>query len=247
MHQALFTSIPGSELVLGIDEAGRGPILGPMVIACVGLTEEAGRTLTEKGVVDSKRFGAGPKAHLRRLALVPEILKVASHTALEIIDPAEIDKRTLLGELNQLEQEKAAFMLERAPKAHRIVADGARLFGPLNLKYPHLQAVNQAESAHSAVAAASILAKVKRDELWHEIVKRYRPEFGNLVGPGGGYANPGTKRFLRAYCRKYHRLPPEGRRSWPWDFVSDLLDPAEYRMLVRELVKTKTPSLVQNE
>ena len=60
------------ELILGIDEAGRGPLLGPMVMACVALRPRKAAALTRAGVCDSKRF-AGPDAHAQRSALVPRI------------------------------------------------------------------------------------------------------------------------------------------------------------------------------
>lgn len=223
------------EFTLGIDEAGRGPILGPMVMACVVLSPPAGQKLRAQGVVDSKEFGTGYQAHQRRLALVPSILQHATHVDVRVLPVSEIDDRVFRGELNLLEQEIADSMINQAPPVHTIVADGVRLFAPLRAKHPHLRAVNHAESLHVAVAAASVLAKTRRDQEWESIVKRYRPEFGNLVGPGLGYANSNTKRFLRAYCGKYKQIPPEGRRSWPWDFVSDLLAPEVYQQLVRQL------------
>src|SRR5207302_46121 len=70
----------------------------------------------------------------------------------------------------------------------------------------------------------SIVAKVRRDELWGKICRRYAPEFGDeLVGAGGGYCNAPTRAFLRAYIKRYKKLPPEARRSWPWEFARDLL------------------------
>ena len=224
---------------LGIDEAGRGPILGPMVMACVGLSEIASQVLLAQGIMDSKRFGAGPAAHRKRLALLPAIYQAAEFVSARVIEVAEIDQRVWLGELNRLEQEKALELIKRAPAASAIVADGAHLFAPLQTEYPHLQAVDRGESAHVAVAAASIVAKTARDEAWLRIVAKYRPEFGSLVEAGGGYANAGTKRFLRAYCEKYHKIPPEGRRSWPWDFVSDLLESDEYEELVWKMAYKK--------
>ena len=211
------------ELVLGIDEAGRGPILGPMVLACVSLSSEAAAALLALGVTDSKRFGAGPKGHAARQALLLPIYEHAAHVAVSVVEVTEIDARA--GQLNHVEREHASRLISAAPPARHIFADGKNLFGPLRESFSHLVAVDRGEEAHVAVAAASIIAKVRRDELWLEICRRYQPEFEELGEghAGGGYCNAATRRFLRAYCTRYRRLPPEGRRSWPWDFVADLI------------------------
>src|SRR5262249_29498203 len=125
--------------------------------------------------------------------------------------------------LNRLEQERADLLIRRAPTVRRIVCDGERLFSPLCARFPHLEAVNNGESEHAAVAAASILAQVPRDQPWGKFCRRYTPEFGELVARGGGYTNPATHAFLRAYIGRYRTLPPEARRSWPWEFAEDLL------------------------
>ena len=211
------------ELILGIDEAGRGPILGPMVMACVALRPRKAAALTRSGVTDSKAF-AGVNAHEERLRLVPKILECADHVAVMVVDVDEIDRRCRDNGLNRLEQERAAYMIERAPDARRIVCDGEKLFRPLQARWPQLEALDRGELKHAAVAAASIVAKVRRDELWGKICRRYAPVFGDeIVGAGGGYCNAPTRAFLRAYIRRYKRLPPEARRSWPWDFARDLL------------------------
>lgn len=211
------------ELILGIDEAGRGPILGPMVMACVALRPRKAAALTRSGVTDSKAF-AGPNAHDERLRLIPKILECADHVAVMVVDVDEIDRRCRDNGLNRLEQERAEYMIQRAPLARRIVCDGEKLFRPLQARWPHLEALDKGELKHAAVAAASIVAKVRRDELWGKICRRYAPEFGEeLVGAGGGYCNAPTRAFLRAYIKRYKKLPPEARRSWPWDFARDLL------------------------
>jgi len=211
------------ELILGIDEAGRGPILGPMVMACVALRPRKAAALTRSGVTDSKAF-AGVNAHEERLRLVPKILECADHVAVMVIDVDEIDRRCRDNGLNRLEQERAEYMIHRAPLARRIVCDGEKLFRPLQARWPQLEALDRGELKHAAVAAASIVAKVRRDELWGKICRRYAPEFGDeIVGAGGGYCNAPTRAFLRAYIKRYKKLPPEARRSWPWDFARDLL------------------------
>jgi ribonuclease HII len=213
------------ELILGIDEAGRGPILGPMVMAAVALRPRKAAGLTRAGVTDSKKF-AGDSAHAARTELMARILEAADHVAVVIVDVSEIDRSCRENGLNRLEQERADLLIRHAPRCRRIVCDGERLFSPLCARYPELEALDQGESQHAAVAAASIVAKVRRDQLWTKIARRYLGEFGELVERGGGYTNAATHGFLRAYIARHRRLPPEARRSWPWEFAADLLGPA---------------------
>jgi ribonuclease HII len=208
-------------ITIGVDEAGRGPILGPLVMAAVALPPRSAAKLTRAGVCDSKAFGAGKEAHAHRSELAQRILDCAEAFVISVVDVAEVDRAVRHGCLNKLEQRHAEAMLRRLPPGDKIIADGKKLFGPLRQRWPQLRAVDFAEQAHCSVAAASILAKVRRDELWLCIEHRYRPDFGEIDGMG--YVNAGTKRFLRAYIELYGGLPPEARRSWPWDFASDLL------------------------
>lgn len=203
-----------SILVLGIDEAGRGPALGEMVLAAVALEPKASRRLSLLGVADSKGFGSGPDAHAARCRLAVHIRAHAAFTSLEVCDVSTIDEYVGRGALNVLERERAMLLITAAPPCKRIVADGKRLFGALRGAYPHLRAVDGGESAHVAVAAASILAKVHRDELFARIAARYEPEFGPIRG--GGYTNERTRSFVRAYFSRHGRLPDEARTSWPW-------------------------------
>jgi ribonuclease HII len=199
-------------VTLGIDEAGRGPILGPLVMAGVALRARKAAALTRAGVADSKAFGAGEDAHKKRCELAARIRDAAESVVVRVIDVEEIDRRVFQGQLNVLEREHARVIIEQSAPARRIVADGARMFAALSVDYPHLDARDRAEEHHVAVAAASIVAKSLRDELFLCIARRYEPEFGPLVG--GGYENAGTRRFLEAYVKVYGRLPPEARQSW---------------------------------
>ena len=203
-----------SNLVLGIDEAGRGPALGAMVLAAVALTPAASRRLARAGVADSKSFGAGDEAHAARGALLRIIEAAASFIAIEVCDVETIDAYVARGALNVLERERAERMIREAPPCKRIIADGQRLFGPLRAVFPQVRAVDRGEEHHVAVAAASICAKVRRDELYACIAARYHHEFGPLGG--GGYVNAATRAFARAYIKRFGTLPPEARHSWPW-------------------------------
>jgi ribonuclease HII len=136
------------------------------------------------------------------------------------MDPLEVDRFAADGLLNELERRAARRIISQVPKVRRIVADGERLFSALSHEYPHLEARNLGESVHVAVAAASIVAKDQRDRLFGEIAARYSEEFGEIRG--GGYINAATADFLRRYHERYHKLPPETRRSWGWKLLNEL-------------------------
>ena len=210
-------------LTLGIDEAGRGPSVGPMVMAAVVVDSRTAAALTRKGLADSKTYGAGEDAHALRSALAGEIRARATFVALIEVEAAEIDARVTRGELNVLERELAVKLIDQAPRADRIIADGKRMFAPLCARYEGFESHDNGESVHAAVAAASVIAKVRRDERFAEIRARYEVELA--VGPitGGGYANAATRRWVRAYVERHRRLPDEARRSWPHPYVHDLI------------------------
>jgi ribonuclease HII len=208
------------QLVLGIDEAGRGPGIGPMVLAAVALDDASEALLAHAGVRDSKVFGSGIAGKQARARLAALIRKHALFVSVEVCDVYEVDAYVVRSALNQLERERASLLVHRAPACSRIIADGRALFAPLTAEFPHLEAVDRAESAHAAVAAASICAKALRDELFEAIALRYQPEFGVLRG--GGYVNPATLAFVAEYVRRYGRLPPEARKSWPWRGIPGL-------------------------
>lgn len=208
------TAVAADEVVLGIDEAGRGPGLGPMVVAAVALNARAAHLLTERGVRDSKAFGSTDKARAKRAELKLAVEELATWVGVEVCSVETVDEHVDRGALNLLERTCAVRLIEGAPACTRIVADGRTLFSPLQARYPHLEACDRGESAHVAVAAASICAKATRDALFEEIAQRYRTDFGPLRG--GGYLNPPTRAFVTEYVRRHGHLPPEARRTWPW-------------------------------
>ncbi len=205
------------QIVLGIDEAGRGPGIGPMVLAAVAVEPESLDVLQEAGIRDSKAFGSNAAGREMRARLDQLIRERAAWVSVEVCDVPVIDAYVARGALNQLERERAALLIQRAPACERIIADGQKLFAPLGRHFPHLEAHDRAETVHLAVAAASICAKVLRDRLFEAIAERYRSDFGALRG--GGYVNAATCAFIAAYVGKHGCLPPEARQSWPWQGV----------------------------
>lgn len=211
-----------SRVTLGIDEAGRGPAVGPMVMAAVAIDSRAAAALTRLGLTDSKAYGAGDDAHALRCELAAEVRKRAIFVQTIVVEHTEIDERVARNELNVLERELAVKLIEQSPTVDKIIADGKRMFMPLTLRYAHFESRDHAEEHHASVAAASVIAKVLRDIRFHEIKKQYEVELGPIGG--GGYANASTRRWLRAYVELYGRLPAETRLSWPHPYVEDLIE-----------------------
>lgn len=222
-----------SLLTLGIDEAGRGPAIGPMVLAAVALEPPAARALTRAGLRDSKAFGPPREAQERRDELAALIHERATFAMVIDVESSDVDARVAVGELNLLEREVAERLIRAAPPCTRIIADGKRLFAPLCARIDGMVAYDGGESRHAAVAAASVLAKVQRDARWDEIRRRYEPTFGPISG--GGYVNDGTRALLRAYAHRHGTLLPEARRSWPHPYLTDILSAPIERPSPRQL------------
>ncbi|ASJ11226.1 ribonuclease HII [Thermococcus sp. P6] len=194
----------------GIDEAGRGPVIGPMVVAAVVVDEEKTEELRKLGVRDSKKLT--PK---RRAALFDEIIKVLDDYVILELSPEEIDSRG--GTLNEFEVENFARALNSLGVKPDVVyvdaADvkearfGADIEPRLNFK-ARIVSEHGADDRFIPVSAASILAKVTRDRA----IERLREEYGEI---GSGYpSDPRTREFLREYYVKHGEFPPIVRRSW---------------------------------
>lgn len=201
-------------LTLGIDEAGRGAVIGPLVVAACALRSDQETRLREVGVADSKAFGAPARAQAIRTQLAQHIRAEATWYAVVNAPPARVDECVRRNRLNVLERDLAEELLADAPPDCRVVLDGQRVFGPLCRRVPGAVALDKADQHELAVAAASILAKTTRDSLFAELRARYEPELGTIRGEG--YPNPSTARFLQDYVALHHELPPETRRSWQW-------------------------------
>src|SRR5438067_5015222 len=124
-----------NRLTLGIDEAGRGPSIGPMVMAAVALDSRTAAVLTRKGLRDSKAYGAGEDAHAIRSELAAEIRSRAKFVATIEVEHHQIDERVCRNELNVLERELATKLIDQAPACDKIIADGKRMFSALTLLY----------------------------------------------------------------------------------------------------------------
>ena len=145
----------------GVDEVGRGPLVGAVVTAAVILDPNN----PIAGLADSKKL-----SEKRRLALAAEIKEKALAWAMGRAEPAEIDELNIL-HASMLAMERAVKALEIQP--HFVLVDGNRI--PPNLGLP-AQAVVKGDSLVAEISAASILAKVARDQEMEELDKKY-PEY----------------------------------------------------------------------
>lgn len=208
-------------MLIGIDEAGRGPVLGPLVLGAVRVDAAGAQALEALAPRDSKAYGAGAQAQAARAALARRIRAIAQ-VELAVAEAEEVDAWACEGGLNRLEQALATRLLRRlAQPTSVIIADGARLFGPLRREWPLLEALDRADQTHVVVAAASIVAKVERDERLSALLGGAAEGTGGVV-PGGGYPNAATARWLRAHVARHGLLPPGVRSSWSWAVLGEL-------------------------
>lgn len=172
------TIAPGASpsLIAGVDEVGRGALFGPVVAAAVILSESAQVELRHLGVTDSKRL-----SHQRRVQLIEPIKTLATACALGCASVQEIDRINIL-QASLLAMYRAIHRLSPSPTLCRV--DG-------NQPIPRLiipqQTVVKGDQTDTAIAAASILAKVWRDQLMVRLDRRY-PGYGLAKHKGYGSA-----------------------------------------------------------
>lgn len=166
---ALRWDIPG--LVAGVDEAGRGPLAGPVVAAAVILDD----LHPIKGLADSKKLTAS-----RRDALFDEIRAKALCCSIAIASVEEIDQLNIL-QATLLAMRRAVEGLRLKPI--RVLVDGNRL-PVLRIQ---AEAIVKGDSLVPAISAASILAKVHRDRLCADMDQQY-PHYGFARHKGYGTA-----------------------------------------------------------
>ncbi len=206
-----------SELILGIDDAGRGPVIGPMVLAGCLLTEEQSKELRKLKVKDSKELT--PK---RREFLAEQIREIAETFETSIAHPREIDGNLNSGtNLNALEALQTAYIINKINKGFKkikVVIDCPSVsiekwkdFLKTKIKsLTNLEIVceHKADKNHVQVSAASILAKSAREKE----IKLLKEKYGDEIGSGYS-SDPTTCRFLEKYAEK-HQEDGIFRKTW---------------------------------
>ena len=199
-----------SMLVCGVDEAGRGPVIGPLVICGVMANAVDEHLLYSVGVKDSKELTAK-----QRLVLFEKIKKVIQNYKVIIISPQDVDKAlsSKKSNLNWLEAVKTAEIINKL-KPDKAILDCPSPNIKAYKKYleKHLKrkvelvVSHKADQLYPIVSAASIIAKVIRDNEIEKIKKKIGIEFGS------GYpSDPLTAEFLKENYKKYPKI---FRKNW---------------------------------
>ena len=210
-------------LILGIDDAGRGPVLGPMILAGVLIDKIQEKKIKREGATDSKAL-----THPQRIRLTG-IIKHSSH-AWKVVKtfPEEIDAALNAEKmnLNKLEAQKAAQIIDEINKGKNqkerinVIIDCPSIntlaWKNTLLKYIKnssnltIKCEHKADINHTSASAASIIAKVAREDEVEKIRNKYK-EYGDV---GSGYpSDPITQAFLKKHGKE---LKNSGifRKTW---------------------------------
>ena len=186
----------GKKLVCGIDEAGRGPLAGPVVVAAVIMPEDS----FIEGVNDSKKV-----SEKKREKLYDEITENAIAWSVGIIDQNEIDEINIL---NATKKGLTTALTGLKEKPDIILVDALTKIDTLGIPY---ESIIKGDAKSYSIAAASIIAKVTRDRImrqWDEIY----PQYGFINHKGYG-----TKAHIDAI--KQYGLCPLHRKSFTKNFI----------------------------
>ena len=199
--------------IAGVDEAGRGPMIGPMVICGVLLDPDKISELNEIGARDSKTLSPS-----RRQTLSQKIRRLAAKVEIRSVSAADIDRLRKQTTLNEIEVVEFVSVV-KSLKPQELYIDAADVnaerFGIKIGEQSGIAAMDaviisehKADSKYPIVSAASIIAKVDRDRMISEMHQK----FGDF---GSGYpSDPKTISFVRDLFEEGLALPPIVRKSW---------------------------------
>jgi len=205
------------ELILGLDEAGKGPVLGPMILCGCLVEKKDENQLRHLGVKDSKTVTSK-----RREFLEKEIKKIISNSITIICEPKEIDESNAKGiKLTEFEADKFAKIINKlnsGKERMKVVIDcpsiginsWTDLIKPKIKDLSNLELVieHKADKDHIAVSAASILAKCERERRMNKLKEKYGDEIGS-----GYSSDPLTIKFVQKYANK-SKYVELFRKSW---------------------------------
>ena len=186
----------GYSFICGIDEAGRGPLAGPVVVASVILPKDS----MIEGVNDSKKI-----SEKKREKIYDEIIKEAISYNVGIISQEEIDKINIL---NATKKGLTESLKKLEIKPDIILVDALQKIDTLGIQY---ESIIKGDAKSYSIAAASIIAKVTRDRIMREWDEVY-PEYGFASHKGYG-----TAKHIAAI--KQYGICPLHRRSFVKKFI----------------------------
>jgi len=204
-------------LLLGIDDAGRGPVIGPMVLAGCLINFKTRDEFKAIGVRDSKQL-----TQKRREFLEGIIKEKAKAFEIVVLNPEEIDKRNGEGlKLNELEglaavkiinkindgKEKIKIVID-CPSPNRTKWRNFLIMKIENLSNLEISCEHKADRNHVVVGAASILAKSERERQMNKLKEMYGKDMGS-----GYTSDPTTKKFLEKNI-KNHNNKGIFRKTW---------------------------------
>ena len=209
-------------MICGVDEAGKGSVLGPMVIAAVGIASED--IMEGIRVRDSKLLSVKERERLYK------IIRKKCRIATVRLDAQQIDIMRRDMTLNEaVARSHAQVIIKLSPDYAYLDACDVNTFRYAEMVKNHLVLPCEIISEHHAdekfpvVSAASIIAKVTRDRAIATLAKKY----GTI---GSGYpSDPVTIRFLNSYIDEHHVPPPIARKSWKT--ISTILSKKSQRRL----------------
>ncbi len=191
--------------VAGVDEAGKGPVIGPMIVC--GVSMEEGDRLNGMGLKDSKKIN--PK---KREELAKEIEK-DSHVHIIKITPQQLDELMEEKTINQILYDCCVEIICKLDAEVSYVdssdVNAGRLQDLLESRTgKKVRAAHKADNLYPIVSAASIIAKVEREKE----IEKLKLNAGNF---GSGYASDEkTIRYLRDYFNTHRKYPPFVRKKW---------------------------------
>jgi ribonuclease HII len=223
-----------SKKIAGIDEAGRGAVLGPMVIAGVSIPEESEAELRKIGVRDSKELSQN-----RRVILAKQIEEIAKDIVIMKVSPCRIDDYNRKGvKLNMVEAMRMGDIIDMLRPAKIYVdspesntAKFANLLRKLSRTEAEIISENKADQKYPVVSAASIIAKVEREKEVDKLKRQYGIR-------GSGYpADERTIGWMKEYLQKHGKFPEKGLVRFSWDTTKQMLGTKKQKGLLGFLKK----------
>ena len=196
-------------MICGVDEAGKGPVVGPLVVAAVAVNNA--KDIANLGIKDSKQLTKRKRKELANL------IKEKFNFAVEIIEPKIVDEYRRRNKLNELNREAFERLISKLDPnvAYVDAADvnekrfGSQIKASLtNKKDTDVISMHKADAKIEVVAAASIIAKETRENE----IEKLKEKIGDF---GSGYpSDERTIKFLKSFYADNGKWPTGTRESW---------------------------------